>query len=66
MLVSLMSLRALADILTKVIKIGITNGKLRMAISVPLLFAFEAIEDINVNTIEKPQLPSNKANENCQ
>ena len=62
MLVSLMSLRALADILTKVIKIGITNGKLRMAISVPLLFAFEAIEDINVNTIENPQFPSNTAN----
>ena len=37
---------------------GIITGKLNMAISVPLLPAFEAMADIIVNTVEKLRLPN--------
>jgi len=35
------------------------TGKLKMAISVPLLPALEAMADIMVNTVEKLILPNN-------
>ena len=40
---------------------GIITGKLSIAISVPLLLAFDAIADIMVNTVEKLMPPNNTA-----
>lgn len=38
---------------------GIITGKLKIAISVPLLPALDAIAEIMVKTVEKLMLPSN-------
>lgn len=62
--VSCNSRKALAAIFTNVIIIGITIGKLKIAIKVALLFALDAIEDTNVKANEKPMLPSKIATEN--
>ena len=62
--VSCSNARAFLEIFIKVPKIGITNGKLKIAISVALLSALEAMALIKVNVIEKPTLPKNKAAQN--
>ena len=59
--VSCIKRNAFADILIKVSIIGIIIGKLNMAISVELLFAFAEIAEIKVKVIEKPTLPKSKA-----
>ena len=65
MAVSLIKPIALDDILINSSSIGMTNGKLSIAISVELLFAFAAMADTNVIAIDKPILPKNKALRNC-
>ena len=62
--VSVINPKALADIFNKVIKIGMTAGKLKIAIKVELLAAFPAIAEMKVKAIENPILPRNKAKKN--
>ena len=59
-----MSRRAMAERRSKVNKIGKITGKLKIAISVALLFARAAMEEIKVNAIEKPVLPRNRVSAN--
>ena len=44
--------------------IGIIIGKLKIAINVELLLALAEMAEMNVNVIEKPILPKNKAVKN--
>ena len=44
---------------TKVNKIGTITGKPKIAISVALLAALDAIAEMNVKAIDKPTLPKN-------
>ena len=62
--VSCINRKALAAIFTKVIIIGITIGKLKIAIKVALLLALEAIDETKVNANENPMLPNKIATEN--
>ena len=62
--VSVIKPKAFADIFSKVIKIGMTAGKLSIAIKVELLAAFPAIAEMKVKEIENPILPSSKAIKN--
>ena len=50
---------AFFDSLMSTINRGIMIGKLKMAINVKLLFAFEAMAETIVNNEEKPKLPNN-------
>ena len=50
--------KAFLDKRIKVINIGKTTGKLRIAINAAELFALAAMAEINVNVMEKPMLPS--------
>lgn len=58
---SVPTLRADFDTFIKVSNIGITIGKLNIAISAKLLLVREAIAEIIVNAEENPKLPSNSA-----
>ena len=51
---------AFLDSFINTINKGIIIGKLNMAISVKLLFVFDAIADTIVNNDEKPKLPNIK------
>ena len=45
---------------------GNTTGKLKIAIKVALLLALAAMEEINVNAMEKPKLPKKSTNKKSQ
>ena len=55
--VSWSSARALAVIFMRVIRMGMTNGKLKMAIRVALLLVLAEMAEMNVKVIENPRLP---------
>ena len=55
------TLKAEDETFISVSSMGITTGKLRMAMSAKLLLVREAIADIMVSADAKPKLPSNKA-----
>lgn len=55
---------ALADNFMSVPIIGMTNGKLKIAIKVALLSAFEAIAETKVKVMEKPTLPKKRIDQN--
>ena len=62
--VSVIKPKALADSPNNVPKIGITIGKVSIAIKVELLSALEAMAETKVKVMEKPTLPKNKINQN--
>ena len=63
--VSVIKPSAFAVNFTKLKSVGKTIGKLKIAIKVALLFAFEEIAETKVKVMPKPMLPSSKANQNC-
>ena len=55
---------AFLEIFMDISKIGITTGKERTAINMPLFSALEAMPDISVKEVEKPTAAKRIANKN--